>query len=331
MSSPVPAVAHERDPDTPRQLTVPVSRADRVFRTVTVAGAMASLVVMGLIAVFLFAEAWPAISKAGWRFFTRFEWRPDEEPAIYGVASAVYGTVVMAGIALLIAVPISIGTALFINEYAPRRSQRLLVSLVDLLAAVPSLIFGLWGKRFLEPRLNGLANFLSHWFGWIPIFKSKFPIFGSSLFVSGIVLALMIVPIVTSVSRAVLAEVPRPYCEAALALGGTRTGMIKEVILPFGRGGLIGASMLGLGRALGETIAVALILSIDYTVPSHVLNPGGASVAGMIAVRFGEASTNGRSALVGAGLVLFVLTLLVNLAARMAVARVRPPKGASKP
>lgn len=329
MNAAAPAMAPEQEV-APREISHPISRADRLFRAVTVAGAMASLVVMGLIAVFLFLEAWPAISDAGWHFFTRFEWRPDDDPAVYGIASAVYGTVVMAVIALVIAVPISIGTALFINEYAPLRTQRLLVSLVDLLAAVPSLIFGLWGKRFLEPKLNGLADFLSHWFGWIPIFKSKFPIFGSSIFVSGIVLALMIVPIITSVSRAVLAEVPRPYCEAALALGGTRAGMIKEVVLPFGRGGLIGASMLGLGRALGETIAVALILSIDYTVPTHLLNPGGASIAGMIAVRFGEASTNGRSALIGAGLVLFVLTLLVNMVARLAVSRVKPPKGASK-
>lgn len=316
--------------EQPRVIDAPVLPADRLYRRVTVTGAMTSLVVMALIAVFLLKQAWPALSQAGLRFFTTFEWRPDELPAVYGIGSALFGTVVIALIALVIAVPVSIGTALFINEFAPRRFQRWLVTLVDLLAAIPSLIFGLWGLSFLQPRLDGLARWLSDWMGWIPIFKTKIPIFGSSLFVSGVVLSLMIVPIITSIARAVMAEVPRVYCEAALALGGTRTGMIKEVVLPFSRGGLIGASMLGLGRALGETIAVALILSNDFRVPSNILSPGGASIAGTIALKFGEASVNGRSALVGAGLVLFVVTLIVNLFARIVVARSAAPAGAKK-
>ena len=316
--------------DTPRSLTVPVSRADRIYRVVTTTAAMASLVVMGLIAVFLFAKAWPAIHQEGFHFFTRFEWDPDGSPAIYGVASALFGTMVIALIALCVALPISIGTALYINEYAPRRLKKTLITLVDLLAAIPSVVFGLWGRDVLNKPLSDISAFLYAHFRFVPIFHTKALFFGNSYFVCGVVLALMIVPIITSISRAVMAEVPRPYCEAALALGGTRTGMIREVIFPFSKGGLVGAAMLGLGRALGETIAVALILSINQRVMTNVLAPGGSAIAGLIAVKFGEASVNGRSALLGAGLVLFLITLLVNLVARLVVARTRPPKGASK-
>ena len=291
---------------------------------------MASLVVMGLIAIFLFVKAWPAMHQAGWHFFTRFQWDPDGAPALYGVASAVYGTVVIAIIALVVALPISIGTALYINEYAPRRAQRILVSLVDLLAAIPSVVFGLWGRDVLNKPLSDISAFLYKYFRFVPIFHTKALFFGNSFFVCGIVLALMIVPIITAISRAVMAEVPRPYCEAALALGGTKAGMIKEVIFPFSKGGLVGAAMLGLGRALGETIAVALILSINGNIMTNILAPGGSAIAGLIAVKFGEASVNGRSALLGAGLVLFLLTLVVNLVARLVVTRTRPPKGASK-
>ena len=314
----------------PRVVTISRTPADRAYRVITTGAAMASLVVMGLIFLFLLVQSWPAIHRAGWHFLTEFRWQPDDDPAIYGIGSMMYGTAVISLIALILAVPVSIGTALFINEYAPRRARGVLTSLIDLLAAVPSLIFGLWGLKFLQPRMNGLARFLGDHAGFIPIFKNR-GIFGSSMFVCGVVLALMVIPIITSVSRAVMAEVPRVYCEAALALGGTRAGMVKEVILPFGKGGLVGASMLGLGRALGETIAIALILSFDFTVTPQILGPGGSSIAGTIAIRFGEASDNGRSALVGAGLALFVLTLLVNMAARAVVNRTKAPTGARKP
>jgi phosphate transport system permease protein len=315
--------------DTPRHLQQPVKTSDRVFRFTTTAAALASFVVMALIAVFLVKESWPAISKVGARFFTTFEWAPDESTR-YGVGSMLFGTVMIALIALVLALPISVGTALYINEYAPRRIRGFLVSVIDLLAAVPSLIFGLWGLVFLQPRLQGLAQWLNDHAGGVPIFKATLRgIYGSSIFVAGVILAVMIIPIITSVSRSVMGETPRVHCEAALALGGTRAGMIREVILPFGKSGLVGASMLGLGRALGETIAVALVLSNDFRVPSSFISPGGASVAGTIALKFPEASVNGRSALLGAGLILFVLTLLVNLIARGVVLRSKAPKPAA--
>ncbi len=317
--------------DTPRRLFQPVRRSDRAFRGVTTAAALMSFVVMGMIAFFLVTKSWPAISKVGGRFFTTFEWNPDEEGGKYGVGSMLFGTVMIALLALAIALPISIGTALYINEYAPLRVRKTLVGLVDLLAAIPSLIFGLWGFFFLQPHLNGLSQWMNDYMGWIPVFKATLRgIYGSSIFVCGIVLAVMIVPIITSVSRSVMGEVPRVYCEAALALGGTRAGMIRSVILPFGKSGIVGAAMLGLGRALGETIAVAILLSSDFRVPTSFISPGGASVAGTIANKFGEASTNGISALLGAGLVLFALTLFVNLFARTVVLRARKPLAAAK-
>jgi phosphate transport system permease protein len=312
--------------DEPRELSRPVKPSDQVFRSVTTGAALTSFVVMALIAIFLVKESWPAISKVGGKFFTTFEWAPDES-TVYGVGSMLFGTVMIAIIALVLALPISVGTALYINEYAPLKLRRPMVSVIDLLAAVPSLIFGLWGLVYLQPRLQGLAQWLNDHAGGIPIFKATLRgIYGSSLFVSGVILAVMIIPIITSVSRSVMGEVPRVHCEAALALGGTRAGMIREVILPFGRSGLVGASMLGLGRALGETIAVALVLSNDFRVPSSFISPGGASVAGTIALKFPEASVNGRSALLGAGLILFALTLLVNLFARAVVSRSKTPK-----
>ncbi len=319
--APRPGIAVGGPPDTPRHLPQPVKRSDRIFRFTTTAAALASFVVMALIAIFLVKESWPAVSKVGSKFFTTFEWAPDEG-ILYGVGSMLFGTVMIGLIALVLALPISVGTALYINEYAPRRLRGFLVSVIDLLAAVPSLIFGLWGLVFLQPRLQGLAQWLNDYAGGIPIFKATLRgIYGSSIFVAGIILAVMIIPIITSVSRSVMGETPRVHCEAALALGGTRAGMIREVILPFGKSGLVGASMLGLGRALGETIAVALVLSNDFRVPSSFISPGGASVAGTIALKFPEASVNGRSALLGAGLVLFALTLLVNLLARSVVVR----------
>jgi phosphate transport system permease protein len=193
--------------------------------------------------------------------------------------------------------------------------------MIDLLAAVPSLIYGMWGLYWLQPRLAGTSRWLSVHASFIPIFKTSRPVFGSSMFVAGLVVAVMIVPIIASVSRDVFAQVPRVDCEGALALGGTRWGMIRKVVLPFGRSGVIGAAMLGLGRALGETIAVVLILSINFKVTSHILEPGGGSVAALIANQFGEASETGRAALIAAGLALFVLTLVVNMAARLVVNR----------
>lgn len=295
--------------------------ADTLFRTLVGLAAACTLAILALIAYFLFQRAWPVFHALGPRFFTTFEWNPEARPAAIGIGSVLFGTVLSSAIALSIALPVAVGTALFVNEYVPVRVGRPLTTLVDLLAAIPSLVFGMWGLYFLQPRLGGLSLWLTTHLGFVPLFHTDRPVFGSSIFVVSIVLGLMILPIVTSVSREVFAQVPRELCEAALALGGTRWAMIRQVMLPFGRSGVIGGAMLGLGRALGETIAVALILSFDYQVSAQILRPGGGSIAGLIALKFGEASLFERNGLMAAGLVLFILTLLVNMAARLVVNR----------
>ncbi len=327
--------------DEPRAISAPVSVPDKIYRFTATGAAVFSLILMALVAIFLAFEAWPALSKAGWSFFTEKQWRPDETvanaagvetQAPYGVFAMVWGTVAIALIALSVAVPIALGAALFINEYAPIKLRPAFISIVDLLAAVPSLIFGLWGLNYLQPELVKISKWTTDWLGWIPIFRApetkladgsilKGTNLGSSFFVTGVVVGIMIIPIIASVSRAVMAETPRVFCEAALGLGGTKWSMIRHVIFPFSKGGIIGASMLGLGRALGETIAIALILSFDGRTPFEVLFAGGSSVAGTIANRFGDAAENGRSALIGAGLVLFFLTLAVNVIAQWVVTR----------
>lgn len=304
----------------PRRIDPGLSPGDRIFKVVAAAGAASVLAILGLVALFLFIDAAPAIRLAGLgKFLTTFEWQPDAEPARFGIAAVLYGTTLIAVIALVVALPVAIGSALFVNEYAPARLGRPLVALLDLLAAVPSLIYGMWGLYYLQPHLMGTSRWFTDHLGFIPFFHTTRPVFGSSMFIAGIVVGLMVLPIVASVTREVLSQAPRGVCEAALALGGSRWGMIRSVILPFGRSGIVGAAMLGLGRALGETIAIALILSFNFQLHTEILSPGGGSVAGLIANNFGEAGETQRHALVAAGLALFIITLIVNTAARLIV------------
>ena len=232
-------------------------------------------------------------------------------------------------IAMVIAIPVSIAAALFITEYAPRWLKSPLTSLIDLLAAVPSLLYGMWGAEYLRSRMVGTSAWLSDHLGFLPFFKATnaFPIYGPSAFVAGVVVSLMVVPITTSVIREVFAQVPPGEKEGALALGGTRWGMIRAVVLPFGRGGIIGGSMLGLGRALGETIAILFIISQIYYIRSNVIEAGANSIAAHIANAFAEASGTALSALLAAGLVLFVVTLLVNVGAAAVINRSRSGSG----
>jgi phosphate transport system permease protein len=231
--------------------------------------------------------------------------------------------VIIATVALVVAVPLALGLALFINEYAPSRVRRVLTSAVDLLAALPSLIFGMWGLFALTGTAVGVATWFNDHLDALPFFRLSEPDaqLTQSSFIVGTVVALMIVPIVTSVSRDVMAQCPRSQCEAALALGGSRWGMIKEVLLPFGKAGITGAVLLGFGRALGETIAITLIISFVVEPNFLVLEQGGSSIASLIALKFGEAQETEISALIAAGLALFAMTLVVNLAARAIVRR----------
>jgi phosphate transport system permease protein len=224
-------------------------------------------------------------------------------------------------IALAIAVPVAVGSALYVSEYARPRVGRVIGWLVELLAAVPSVVFGLWGLHFLVPRAIPMQRWLAEHLGFIPIFKNPEGRFGQSMFVASVVLALMVLPIVAAVTREVFAQVPRELREAAFGLGATRWEMIRTVIFPFSRNGMIGAVVLGLGRALGETIAIALVLAATYDINFRVTQPGGNTIAANIATKFGEAGSTGRSALVASGLLLFAITLVVTVFARGVVAR----------
>ncbi|HLG92966.1 MAG TPA: phosphate ABC transporter permease subunit PstC, partial [Acidimicrobiales bacterium] len=231
--------------------------------------------------------------------------------------------VVIALIALVLATPTSIVAALCITEYAPPRVRSWLRSAVDLLAAIPSVVYGLWGLKYLQPHLIGTAAWISRHFGFVPLFRNDSGIFTSSAFIAGVVVALMVLPIITSICREVFSLAPAGEREGALALGATRWDVIRSVVLPFGRGGMAGAVMLGLGRALGETIAITLIISPIFYINAHILEKGANSVAALIVVNFGSGGSLGLAAQLAAGFTLFVFTLAVNLTASYIVRRSR--------
>ncbi|GHH04398.1 MULTISPECIES: phosphate ABC transporter permease subunit PstC [Streptomyces] len=301
---------------------------DRVFLGLSRGSGILLLVIMAAIAVFLTYRASLAISRDHGNFLTTFEWNTNLNPPVFGIAVLAFGTVVSSVIAMVIAVPIAVAIALFLTHYAPRRLSGPIAYVIDLLAAVPSIVYGLWGALILVPHLRGLYGWLDTYLGWTGIFAWEEGAPRTMLAV-GILLAIMILPIITNVSREVFRQVPRMHEEAALALGATRWEVIRMSVLPFGRSGVISASMLGLGRALGETMAVATVLSPDYDIHASLLNPGGGTFAQNIASKFGEASEQGRDALIASGLVLFVITLLVNGAARAIIARRKEYSGAN--
>jgi phosphate transport system permease protein len=327
----VPSVAEGRAGAVPRKLTARLSASDRIFRAVARTGGVIVLVLLGLVGSFLGYRAAQALHKAGWSFLTTQVWNPNGGG--FGIAAVMIGTILIALVAVIVAVPLALGTALFISEYAPRSMQRLLIAVVDLMAAVPSVIFGLWGAFLLQWRIVSLSRWINDWFGWIPLFKvdgvardSVQPTataYSSSTFIAGVVVALMITPIACSIMREAFSQAPPGEREGAYALGATRWGMIRTVVLPFGTGAIIGGTMLGLGRALGETIAVVMILSEVYAIQPHILQHGGSSIASMIALQYSEATPFAVSALMAAGLALFALTLVVNLIASVIVSRSR--------
>ena len=305
------------------------SRVDRVFNRVTLAAGLGVLALLVLVGIFLLLRSREALSETGfWTFLTREEWRTDVDPPRIGVLGLLTGTVIVAFIAVLIAVPFGTMAALFITEYSSPRSRRYLTTIVDLMAAIPSLLFGIWGFLFLSDQIVPLSRWLSRNLGGVlPFFATeKGAALTGSMFIAGIVVSLMTLPIIAAVVREVFAQTPPGEKEAALALGSTRWGMIRAVVLPYGRGGIVGGAMLGMGRALGETIAVALLLPQVPQVTFNVLENGGATVSGFIALRAG-ADAFTLSGLMAAGLVLFVLTLATNMVASVVVARSRSGQG----
>jgi phosphate transport system permease protein len=295
---------------------------DHSFRAVALAAGLSVLAILALIAYFTTKQAWPIFEHDAWGFVTGTRWDPLNDK--FGALPFVYGTAVASAIALVLAVPLSIGIALFSNEVAPRRLRRLVTYLIDLLAAIPSVVYGLWALAVLESPAQTAYQKISDTVGKIPLLGRVFggvPS-GASLATAGVVLAIMMIPIVTAISREVLATVSQDDKNAALAMGATRWEMLRACVFPRVRSGLVGAVMLGMGRALGETIAVALVIGSNQKIDTHIFHPGD-SMASVIAHEFGEAATTPlyRASLIGLAVLLFVFTLLVNVLARWITGR----------
>jgi phosphate ABC transporter permease protein PstC len=292
---------------------------DPLLRWVLTGMAAGILVLIGFFFVRLYVEAKPAFDRFGYLGFT-FDSDWNVARSVYGALPLLTGTLITSAIALVIGVPVAVASALYISELCPVRLRTPLATLVELLAAVPSVVYGLWGVYVLIPKLKPVETWLSDTFSFLPLVGA--PVAGPNLFIGGLILAIMIVPIVSAISREVIATVPPDHKEAALALGATRWEMIRMAVLPYSRAGISGAAMLGLGRAIGETIAVTLVIGNAPNMPKDIFSQG-YSLAAVIANEFNEAASNPvhRAALIAAGLVLFILTLVVNAIARSYVNR----------
>jgi phosphate transport system permease protein len=292
---------------------------DRLFQILAASAGVLVLVILALIAISTSQQASSWFGTAGWNIFT-VDWNPGTNS--FGAMSYVYGTVITAAIAIILSVPVSVSIALLLTEVVSRRWAQPIVYLIDLLAVVPSVVWGLWGILVFAPWLQGIYTSIASGVKGIPVLDSLFgaPASGASFFTAGIILAFMITPIVTSLSREVIATVPAIDREGAYALGATRWEMITGAVWPHSQGGIVGAVMLGLGRAMGETIAVALVIGASPVITSHLF-AAGYSMPAVIANQFGEASGEFRSALIGLGVLLFVITIAINLIARGVVER----------
>ncbi|AWB91179.1 phosphate ABC transporter permease subunit PstC [Aeromicrobium chenweiae] len=308
----------------PRKRTTVVRAGDRIFSGLSTGAGVLILVVLAGVAAFLTLEGIPGILAS-----------PDEVKSGQSfwpyVWPLVYGTLIAATVALIIATPVAVGVALFISHYSPRRLGQVLGYLVDLLAAVPSVVYGLWGIQFLAPHMAPVYAWLAEHAGFIPFFAGPASATGRTIMTACIVLAVMILPIMTAICREIFLQTPRLHEEAALALGATRWEMARLAIFPYARSGIVSAAMLGLGRALGETLAVAMVLSVSAgTVTANLISSSNPStIAANIALKFGEASGKTVNVLIASGLVLFVITFLVNFAARSIVDRRKDFSGAN--
>jgi len=335
-----PAPREDQDARPRVVLGASTDGADRLFRSVLTASGVAVLAIMGLVGVFLTYRAVQALDVARFSFLTTEAWNPGNRN--FGVKAILVGTVLIGLTAVVFAVPLATASALYISEYSPRRLQRSLIAVVDLMAAVPSVVYGLWGAFFLQAHVVDVSRWLATYFGWFPPLSvidsngkrvdptdplASASVYTSSTFIAGMVVGVMITPIVSSIMREAFMQAPVGEREGAYALGATRWGMIRAVVLPFGKGGMIGGTMLGLGRALGETIAVYMIISPVFQVQWHILQNGAISVSSLIALRYGESQGLALSALFAAGLALFLMTLVVNFIASSIVARSRSGAG----
>ena len=321
--------------DRPRRVLANPSAGDRVFKYVSYGIGSLVLVLTGAVGVFLGYQIFPTLHHYGFRFFTEQNFQPERD--VVGIASAIAGSIEIALIALVVAFPLALLTALYISEYSPLRLRAFFVSVIDLMAAIPSIVYGIWGVLLFQPHALYFARWLSEWFGWIPIFKvtganprdaSLAQVrYDQSAFIAGLVVAMMVVPLACAVMQNVFSQAPPGEREAAYALGSTRWGVIRTVVLPFGRGGIIGGTMLGLGRALGETVAILLVATVNFGLKIRILENGTVTISSLIANNFGESTAGQLKALLAAGFVLFLMTLAVNTIAAFVVNRSRSGAG----
>jgi phosphate transport system permease protein len=303
-------------------------RQDAVFRAVARVAGGTTLALMAVIFIVLLIRSYRVLHVYGIsKFLTTQHWVP--EGGVFGIGSLLFNTLMIGVVALVIAVPVSLCAALLISEYSPPAVGSALKALMELLAAIPSVVFGYWGLAYLTPRVIPLSRWLAGHLAFIPLFKVSSTSLAGSTFIAGIVVALMVSPVLTAVAQEVFSQAPNGQREAALALGGTRWGMIRKVVLPFGRGGIVGGTMLAFGRAVGETVAVVVLISATQNRQLHILESGANSISALIAETWGESNPIGLSALMAAGLTLFLFTLVVNATASVIVNRTAKAGGQS--
>jgi phosphate transport system permease protein len=313
------ALPAENGADAPIPIARNVTGPDRAFEALLASSAGILLVLLLAIVAFLASRGWWALEHFKFGFFNSTTWSAPIHPGVLGL---LVGSVEIALVALTFALPVGVATSLLINEYAAPRLRKWMTALIDLLATVPSIVYGFWGLESVDVFVHNPVVWMADHLGFIPIFRTTEPgNFGNSVFICGIIVAIMIAPVIASVTREVMSQVPRDACEAALALGGTKWGMINDVVLPFSKSGIVGGALLGLARALGETMAVVLVLSSTDVVSKAILGPGGGSVAAQIAETFPTIGVHGQSELTLAGLTLFATTLIFSLGGRAVVRR----------
>ncbi len=306
-------------------VTKPFSRADKIFYGITKAASGLAVSIVGLILVFLFASSWPALQAQGFDFITGSTWDSSQEPGVFQLGPMIWGSFLIAFNGVFLAVPMAISIAYLIVFMLSNRLAKVATVLIDLLASTPSIVIGLWGFIIFAPVAAHWAELLNRYLGFLPFFKIETENFLGSPFIAGWITAVMIVPIIASVTREIFSQMDRDLINAGLALGGGRASTFFRIILPTSGGGIVGGTLLGFGRALGETVAILFVLNIvfDYNW-INVTKPEGGSVASMILSKFGEAGPAEIEALLAAGLVLFVITLLVNWLAAFIVDKAQP-------
>ncbi len=305
----------------------PYRFADKVFFRVAALAAYSAIIIILLVLIFLLQRAYPAFEQQGiLAFATGVGWDSSVEPQIFRIGPQLYGTLLIAALATVIAVPMAISIAYFIVFIAPRFLATSAIILIDFLAAIPSVVIGLWGLIVFGPVAVGWAETLHEAFGWIPIFSHDAGTFANSPFIASLVLGIMIVPIISSVTREIFSQMDQEVIKAAIAMGANRESTLRKVILPTSAGGIVGGILLAFGRAMGETVAIYFVLNLVYDKVNwfEILNPEGGNVASLVLSKFGEASQTEIEALMAAGVVLFVVTLIVNALASFIVNRAQP-------